>query len=104
MNRHTPVVVLGLCQLFVVIGGLAFHLRIRTDLLARNLPPPAREWLGLATWLIPSTVALGTVLSLGALLAKRGRSRLKLVATGLVVSSLPAILVTLALFSAIFAG
>ena len=104
MNRHTPLAVLALSQLSIIGGAFAFHLWIRPDLLARNLPPDARERLAVAGWLVPWSVAIGTFVMVGAFFAKRGRSRLELVASGLVIASLPAVLVPLALFSAIFAG
>lgn len=104
MNRYTPLAVLALSQLTVIGAALAFQLRVRGDLLARNLSPEAQGRLSVAGWLVPCSVALGTVVMLLALFRKRGRSRLELVAVGLVVSSLPAVVITLLVFAAIFAG
>ena len=104
MNRPTPLDVLALSQLTVIGAALALHLRVRGDLLARNLSPEAQDRLSVAGWLVPCSVALGTVVMLLALFQKRGRSRLELVAVGLVVSPLPAVVITLLVFAAIFAG
>ncbi|MBM4358531.1 MAG: hypothetical protein FJ096_10535 [Deltaproteobacteria bacterium] len=103
MSRHTPVFVLLACQALVVGVAAVFHLKIRFDLLAMELPLLARERLATASTVVPWSVGLGTLVVLSGVALRRGRSRLRIVASGLVVSALPAVLTTLAIFEAVFA-
>jgi hypothetical protein len=102
MSRNTPVLVLFTAQALVVAGALVFHLRIRADLLAMELPSLARDRLALAAIVVPWSAGLGSLVALAGLTLRRGRARLRVVATGVVLSALPAILSTLAIFQAVF--
>jgi hypothetical protein len=79
-------------------------LRLVADLSARELPPLARERLATAEWLVPAAVVVGSLVVVGALVAKRGRARLRLVGLGVVASALPVVAITLAFFAAVLAG
>ncbi|MBM4374209.1 MAG: hypothetical protein FJ095_03920 [Deltaproteobacteria bacterium] len=104
MYRHAPLVILASTQAVLAGGAALFRARLFADLVARELPPLARERLTTAEWLVPSAVVVGSLMVVGGLVTKRGRSRLRLVSLGVVTSALPVVAVTLAFFAAVLAG
>ena len=104
MSKSTPVVVLLGAQLLVIALALAFQLRVRADLLAGELPALARERLHFAGAVIPWTTSAGVAVTLVGLFTRRGRPRLRFVSAGLVLSAVPAVVVTLAVLRAALGG